>query len=189
MNTYIAKYYQEVDAMKRKAYLEKAIEAGEEPEKNEIRKEIWEVRYSKPIERNKEERADGFLGFWMLLEFHKDIEKKWFGVKSTRKQVQKNLQKLKFLEIKEKSTLHKELLYQECCHLVDLYIRLCENDRSYNSFLCGLLTFNAKESKNKLQKDLQQTGLRLPKVLNMETELDILMEAVQTMYQTHYGEE
>ena len=186
---YIAKYYQEADAMKRKAYLDKAIEAGEEPEKNAIRREIWQVRYSRPLDGKKEDRADDFLGFWMTLEFHRDAEKRWFGKKSAVKSLKKSLRQVKFLEIKEKSPLHRELLYQECCHLVDLYIRLCEEDRSYNSFLCGLMTFKKEDAKNKLQKDIRQVGMELPKVLGMEKELDVLMEAAKTMYQIHYGEE
>ena len=40
----IAQYYREQDPMKRLELLNQSIEAGEEPEANEIRKELWECR-------------------------------------------------------------------------------------------------------------------------------------------------
>lgn len=42
----IAKYYREKDPMERLKLLEQSIAAGEEPEENRIRKELWEIRYS-----------------------------------------------------------------------------------------------------------------------------------------------
>ena len=38
----IAKYYREKDPMERLKLLEQSIAAGEEPEENRIRKELWE---------------------------------------------------------------------------------------------------------------------------------------------------
>ena len=46
----IAKYYREKDPMERLKLLEQSIAAGEEPEENRIRKEIWEIRYSDKAE-------------------------------------------------------------------------------------------------------------------------------------------
>ena len=43
----IAKYYREKDPMERLKLLEQSIAAGEEPEENRIRKELWEIRYRK----------------------------------------------------------------------------------------------------------------------------------------------
>ena len=46
----IAKYYREKDPMERLKLLEQSIAAGEEPEENRIRKELWEIRYSDKAE-------------------------------------------------------------------------------------------------------------------------------------------
>ena len=40
----IAKYYREKDPMERLKLLEQSNAAGEEPEENRIRKELWEIR-------------------------------------------------------------------------------------------------------------------------------------------------
>ena len=42
----IAEYYRELDPVVRKKLLDKSIEAGEDPENNAIRRELWEMRYS-----------------------------------------------------------------------------------------------------------------------------------------------
>ena len=51
----------EHDPLKRKQLLEDSIAQGEEPENNEIRKKIWEIRYKDKAETGGDARADGFL--------------------------------------------------------------------------------------------------------------------------------
>ena len=81
----ITQYYKEHDPMKRKELLEQSIAAGEWPEENQIRKELWEIRYAEPSKVDKENRADGFLSLWMLMEFNKDSGKRFMGVRGGRK--------------------------------------------------------------------------------------------------------
>ena len=109
----IAEYYRESDPKKRKALLDQAIASGEDREANQIRKEIWEARYA----QNGKDMADGYLRFWMTMEFNKNAANKWFGVKGAHKDIMKELNSVKFMEFQEKSELHRELLYRECCHL------------------------------------------------------------------------
>ncbi|HJB29658.1 MAG TPA: hypothetical protein IAA06_12840 [Candidatus Blautia faecavium] len=182
----IAQYYREADPMKRKALLEQSIEAGEEPEANAIRKELWDLRYEGPSELGPKTRADGYLGLWMLMEFNRDAGKRIFGGKSARKEIVKSLSKLKFKEIREKSALHEELLYRECCHLVKLYMELSEKDKSYNSVLCGILTMNSEKAKKKLQHDIYETAILLPPSIGMEEELELITKAAREMYEVHF---
>ena len=178
----IAQYYREPDPKKRKALLDEAIASGEDKEANQIRKEIWEARYS----QNGSEMADGYLRFWMTMEFNKNAANKWFGVKGAYKDVMKELNSVKFLEIQEKSELHKELLYRECCHLVKLYMDLCKTDRSYNSMLCGIITIKEEDVKAKLQKDIYKTAVCLPKDLGMEKELALVTRAAREIYELYF---
>ena len=53
----IAQYYREHDPLKRKQLLEDSIAQGEEPENNEIRKKIWEIRYKDKAETGGDARA------------------------------------------------------------------------------------------------------------------------------------
>ena len=118
----IAEYYREADPRKRKALLEQALASGEDMEANGIRREIWEARYKD----DGTNVADGYLKFWMSMEFNKNAGSRWFGVKSAQKEIRKELDSVKYTEFLNKSELHKELLYRECCHLIKLYMDLCK---------------------------------------------------------------
>lgn len=179
----IAEYYRESDPKKRKALLEQEIEAGTEPEANQIRKEIWEARYS---EMDAVTMADGYLRFWMAMEYNRKAANKLFGVKSAVKEIRKELASVKFLEFQQKSELHRELLYRECCHLVKLYIDLCKSDRSYNSMLAGIITIKKEDVIAKIKKDIYETAVRLPKDLGMEEELSLLTKAAREIYELYF---
>ena len=114
----IAQYYREQDPMKRLELLNQSIEAGEEPEANEIRKELWECRYSDSQVGGKDMKADGYLALWMAMEFNRGAGNKLFGPKGAKKEITKQLEKLKFQEFRKKGQLEEELLYRECCHMV-----------------------------------------------------------------------
>lgn len=178
----IEEYYKESDPNKRKALLDQALASGEDREANEIRKEIWETRYS----QNGSEMADGYLRFWMIMEFNKNAANKWFGVKGASKDILKELNSVNFLEIQNKSDLHRELIYRECCHLLKLYIELCKTDRSYNSMLCGIITIKPEDVKAKIKKDIYKTAVCLPKDLGMEKELALVTKAAREVYELYF---
>ena len=92
----IAKYYREKDPMERLKLLEQSIAAGEEPEENKIRKELWDIRYSDKSETG-DTRADGYLGLWMTMEFNRNSASRFFGTRSAKKEIGKYLKKLKFM--------------------------------------------------------------------------------------------
>ncbi len=182
----IAEYYKEHDPLKRKDLLEKSISLGEDLENNEIRRRLWEIRYENKAESGTDARADGFLALWMILEFNRNAGGKLFGAKGARKDVKKQLEKLRFHEFLTGDERHQELLYRECCHLVKMYMELCESDKSYTSILCGIMSMNAEKAKAKLQKDIHETAVLLPPVLGMEKELEILTKAAREMYELHF---
>lgn len=182
----IAQYYKEHEPMKRKALLEKAIQSGEDAEANAVRKELWEIRYQGASELGPQTRADGFLALWMAMEFNREASGMLFRWKSARKEINKNLTKMKFDEIRKKSPLHKELLYRECCHLVRTYMELCERDKSYNTVLCGLVTISSERAENKIKRDIRQTAIELPPAIKMEEELSLITEAAKEVYEEFF---
>ncbi len=182
----IALYYKEYDPMKRKMFLEQSIAAGEDAEANAVRKELWELRYGGSSELGPDTRADGYLALWMAMEFAKDTAGKLFGAKRARKEIEKNLDRLKFKELQEKSELHRELLYRECCHMVKTYMELCEKDKTYNTTLFGIVPINEKNAKNKIQSDIYRTAVRFPEEINMQQELGIITRAAREAYEDHF---
>ncbi len=182
----IALYYREHDPLKRKMFLEQSIAAGEDEEANAIRKELWELRYQGRTESGSDTPADGYMALWMAMEFNKGASGRFFGAKGARKEIVKNLEKLKFKEFQEKSDLHRELLYRECCHMVKTYMELCEKDKTYNTTLCGIVPISEKTAKNKLRTDIYETAVVLPGNINMVEELAIITEAAKEAYEAHF---
>ena len=182
----IEQYYREHDPLKRKQLLETSIAQGEEPENNEIRKKIWEIRYRDKAETGGDDRADGFLALWMIMEFNRNAGNKFFGARGARKDIEKQLKKLQFQEFANGSEQERELLYRECCHLVKTYMELCESDKSYTSMLCGIMTMSDDKAKAKLQKDMYETAIVLPASLGMEKELELIVKAAREMYELHF---
>ena len=183
----IAQYYRETEPEKRKELLEQAIASGEDQEANEIRKEIWEARYTGTT--NEGGIADGYLKFWMALEFNRNAGHKIFGSGRAQKEIRRELDDVKFREIRAKSALHEELLHRECQHLVRFYMDLCEKDKNYNSVLCGLITIKKESSEAKMKRDIYETAIRLPKDLNLEEELSLITKAAHEVYEQEYPEE
>ena len=181
----IAKYYREKEPMERLKFLEQSIAAEEDPEGNKIRKELWEIRYSDKSEVG-DTRADGYLGLWMTMEFNRNSGSRFFGTRSAKKEIGKYLTKLKFQEIQEKGGLYQELLYRECCHMVLVYMDLCQTDKSYNTTLCGLIHIKEDSAKSKLQRDIKETAVDLPGALGMEAELGIITRAAREIYRQYY---
>lgn len=185
----ISQYYREADPVKRLELLNQSIEAGEEPEANAIRKEIWELRYSDNSDAGKNMKADGYLALWMIMEFNRGAGNKLFGGKGARKEISRQLDKLKFNELRKKGGLYEELLYRECCHLTKLYMDVCGTDRSYNSALCGIISISADKSKRKLQTDIYETAIQLPEAIHMQEELGIITRAAKEMYELQFPDE
>ena len=184
----IAKYYREKEPMERLKLLEQSIAAEEDPEGNKIPNELWEIRYSDKSEAG-DTRADGYLGLWMTMEFNRNSGSRFFGTRSAKKEIGKYLTKLKFQEIQEKGGLYEELLYRECCHMVLVYMDLCQTDKSYNTTLCGLIHIKEDSAKSKLQRDIRETAVDLPGTLGMESELGIITRAAREIYRQYYPNE
>ena len=184
----IAKYYREKEPMERLKLLEQSIAAEEDPEGNRIRKELWDIRYSDKSEVG-DTRADGYLGLWMTMEFNRNSGSRFFGTRSAKKDISKYLTKLKFQEMQEKGGLYEELLYRECCHMVLVYMDLCQTDKSYNTTLCGLIHIKEDSAKSKLQRDIKETAVDLPGALGMEAELGIITRAAREIYRQYYPNE
>ena len=130
--------------------------------------------------------ADGYLKFWMALEFNRNAGHKVFGSGRAQKEIRKELDDVKFREIRAKSALHEELLHRECQHLVRFYMDLCEKDKNYNSVLCGLITIKKDSAKAKLQRDIYETAILLPQEIGLEEDLDLLTKAAREMYELQF---
>lgn len=180
----IAQYYRETDPAKRKELLEQAIAEEGATEENQARKEIWDARYS--MKSDLGGQADGYLKFWMTIEFNRTSGNRWFSSRGARKDLMKELNQVRFVELAGRSDMYRELVGRECEHLVKMYMDLCQTDRSYNTILCGLVTIKKDDVKSKLQRDIYETAVKVPKELEMEQELALLTRAARKVYEEYF---
>ncbi|MBR2527764.1 MAG: hypothetical protein IKE58_04770 [Blautia sp.] len=187
----IASYYKETDPIKRRNLLEQSIAEGEEPEENEIRKEIYGVRYRHPSGADKARPADEFLGLWMFMEYSAGAGGGMFGLGSKRidRELQKKLKSLKIREYQDKGGLHAELYFKEICHMVRTYMILCEKDHSYNSTAFGILRMSEESSQNKLRNDIRNVVLALPRMTKLERETEWIAQAATEVYEEFFPHE
>lgn len=183
----LKKYYQETDPMRRRRILEKSIEQGEDPERNRIRMELWEVRYQYQSRAAKGERGDGFLRLWIHMKYADGNTGGILGgVRRSRKEVQKEMDKLQFSRWQELGGLYEECFYEECLHLAALYMESCHTDKSYGSGLMGLMALSDEKVMDKLTDDVYGIAFRVPKALKLTEELSILTRAICQVYSARY---
>ena len=185
----LAAYYKEQDPIKRKKLLEQSVAAGEDPEGNEIRKKLWNIRYREKSPVDPKTRSDAFLGLWMVMEFNRNAGGKMFGKGREKKEILKELEKNRIMEFLEQSELSKQIIYRECYHLVNMYCELCETDKSYGSTLFGLFSMKENDLKAKVKADLYETGIQLAQELEMEKELAPIVKAAQEVLDYKFHDE
>lgn len=180
----IAQYYKETDPAKRRELLDQIIAEEGNTEENQARKEIWDARYC--MKSDLGGQADGYLKFWMTIEFNRSSGNRLFGSKGARRDLQKELDQVHFRELAQKSDLHRELVYRECEQLVKMYMDLCQTDKSYNTILCGLITMKKEDVKAKIQNDIYETTVKVPQTLEMEEELALLTKAARKVFEDYF---
>lgn len=180
----IAQYYRETDPAKRRELLDQIIAEEGNTEENQARKEIWDARYC--MKSDLGGQADGYLKFWMTIEFNRSSGNRLFGSKGARRDLQKELDQVHFRELAQKSDLHRELVYRECEQLVKMYMDLCQTDKSYNTILCGLITMKKEDVKAKIQNDIYETTVKVPQTLEMEEELALLTKAARKVFEDYF---
>lgn len=154
-------YYLPTDGAVRKTALDRAIAEGLEPNKDQIRSEIWERRYNDPA------GVDRFLAGYMNLSYYVNVVKSSIMAKFHKKDI---VQTQKFLcyDIPEKYGVNgEEILYLELYHLIDYYIDICFKDKKYSGLLMGLGTMKKESLINKIANDLFKVSFSLPAGLEL----------------------
>ena len=181
------KYYREKDPMERLKLLEQSIAREKNRKKTGSARNSGRSSYSDKAETG-DTRADGYLGLWMTMEFNRNSASRFFGTRSAKKEIGKYLTKLKFQEIQEKGGLYEELLYRECCHMVLVYMDLCQTDKSYNTTIFSLIHIK-EDSEGQGPETSGKQQLELPANLGMEAELGIITRVAREIYRQYYPNE
>ena len=172
-------YYVESSPARRGQILNGAMETQSDPEADEIRLQIWKLRYAKARENGKSGRADGYLKLWMDLRYLAENPPGRFSVKKTQKRLERELEELGFFQFYDQSEQSRMLLFQECLHTARLYVKLCFSDRNYTSMILGMMPMKEGRVQDKVSKDLKKLYEDLPKVVEIPKPLELMLSAAK----------
>lgn len=172
-------YYTESSPARRRQILNAAMETQSDPEADEIRLQIWNLRYAKARENGKSGRADGYLKLWMDLRYLAENPPGRFSVKKTQKRLERELEELGFFQFYDQGDQSRTLLFQECLHTARLYVKLCFSDRNYTSMILGMMPMKEGRVQDKVSKDLKKLYEDLPKVLEIPKPLELMLSAAK----------
>lgn len=177
-------YYQSTDREERLVCLKERLESGEADEKDRLRMKYWELRYKQ--RENMPEGVDYFIRSWMEMYF---ISRKPDS-RLQRKQYKKILEEVKkdfgFHLAKESGSAGEEVLYQELCNAVSLYIELCKTDSKYNSQLLGIIKLKPDKLAEKIGNELWRISVRVPEALEEAENFEALKRACQNTFWKMY---
>lgn len=164
-------YYMEADPVSRKEILEKRMqeEPGEDLEK---RKKLFECRYTM---NRKKEYKDGFMNACLDLLYLGSKRNNAFSSGSNRKMAEKIVGKLCLDQEEEYGT---EILYEELCHLIRVYIMLAMNDTAYRSVILKIVKMDDEHCRKKIRNDLKLFSQIIPESFGMEEEFGLFKKAV-----------
>lgn len=175
--TVLEAYYRERSPRKRGELLQQLI-AKDWGRENQIRKELYNLRYSRKSKNKDGELADGYIGLWMEIRLAANSIHGFFGSRNVRKMLSKQLKHLGILEFMEKGDLEKNLLYDEFYHMAALYIDSSRKDRSYTTTIMGLMPLKEEAIYDKLAEDVFNVAYLVPRSAGMENELSLFSRAI-----------
>jgi hypothetical protein len=163
------------------------LDAGlaEDPsEANQLRKKLWEARYTK---KGQLTGYDAFMAQWMELGYQQKQLEHVFGKGRARKKLKKIAQNL----MMEEGTTEelREVLFREYVNLIAVYIDLCQKDKNYKSVILGMGTMKDETLVHKIANDVYRTGCGAAILGNMTEELQLVMQAAKSAYLLSFPQE
>ncbi|MDO4622699.1 MAG: hypothetical protein Q4B22_07080 [Eubacteriales bacterium] len=171
---WVERYMREVKTKRRKALLEQGIaEDGMSPD-NELRKKLFDARYGKAADQE----VDYFIRGWLDLLYVKEASRSVFA-KAKLDKIHRNVQKdWKISMIDEYGAIGREVYYEELFQLMQVYIHLCKEDKTYNSVVLGLGRIKEDQLIGKISNDLLLGAVDAAKAMKAEEEpLFVMLKA------------
>ena len=170
-------YYDETEAEIRFEILRLADEAKMTLPENEIRKKLFDLRYSEHKEA-KGKYIDNFLRAYLEMKYLSDTGKVRLFKSGKIKQLKKALSGIKYYDYLNADETEKKLYYNELVHMAKLYVTLCNKDKHYGSVLLGLGRMKDENLKTKIANDVRTISHKIPENLGLEDEMEMWTSAI-----------
>ena len=82
--------------------------------------------------------------------------------------------------------LGQEVLYQELCHGVKLYMQICQEDGRYSTQLMGIMRLKKDHLVEKIGNELWQVSTVVPQTFKAEKEFALLKKACEDVFWKKY---
>ena len=139
-------------------------------------KQLFDMRYAEQ-KKGQEPYADLFLKLWMDMWMRSRSTSTGFGQKKNRKEISKQIVSIGLSSFRNESEENREILYYEMCHLVRLFIYLCEKDRMYTHVFQGFVSIPKERLKEKVSEDVRATGINFMDETGLSEDLPELRKA------------
>ena len=169
-------YYKEQSPKKRKKILESLLDQND-GEENQMRRDLFGLRYGGKNQRKDGDLADSYIGLWMNMKMLVNSSSGFFGNRSAKKELTRAINKLGIKKYTELGETARELLYREFYHMAALYITSSMSDRNYSSAFMGMISLKEEQLQGKLIQDVYQVAFVMPRQVKMENEFSLLTQA------------
>ena len=173
---WVEQFIKEVEKEDREKILEQAIAEEGLTEENALRRQFFEARY----EYNPKSKlmVDHLIRGWMSMAYLANETKSLFGKGRVEKEKKKIRSDLALDVIKEYGELGEEVMYGEYYNAACLYMKLCNEDKTYGSVLLGLGRMKPAKLIEKIAYDIYRVAYELPEEVGMKEEMAVFRRAL-----------
>lgn len=182
-------YYREREGMIRLHLLEEAEKENLTPSENEIRRLLWERRYPGLRKGDKSGNLDTYMRAWFEFRYAADNLDRMWSYKRILKSIRKNLDLMGFPEAEKYGPAGREALYQEIHHMAMLYIALCTEDKTYNSFIMGMGKISEEKTIQKIAAEVTKVAQFVPERLNLREPCELWTKAILTAFKETFPDQ
>ena len=162
-----AHYYEIKDIDLREKLLKEKLVDNQESTDDKRRLEILERRYAGRISGGK--RPDHFVGAWMNILIDGRSATTFFNKKRIERKLIQYYTDLGVLHDE-----HDDVLLAEWKDFSELWIKMCANDRTYNSQFMGFMKLSDRSLAQKIALEMFDVTRNIPKRLGIEKEAEDL---------------
>lgn len=163
---WLKQFYAEIDAIKRRKYLDKLLVLKYDEEDCQKLSQLWDLRYK----NSKQGVSDSFMGAWLELNYVADNMNSVLRVKNNKKLIQKALMELCIVG---DNHFPEQMLYKELKNLLFCYITV-----SLKDFRQKILGVKIRTEQKTVERRIEETVIKittvLPQKFGLEKEFSLL---------------
>ncbi|MCR4750927.1 MAG: hypothetical protein K5852_01365 [Eubacterium sp.] len=173
---WVEQFIKEIEKEDREKILEEAIAEEGLTEENALRRQFFEDRYE--FNPKSKLMVDHLIRGWMSMAYLANESKSLFGKSRVEKEKKKIRADLALDVIQKYGKLGEEIMYGEYYNAACLYMKLCDEDKTYGAILLGLGRMKPAKLIEKIAADIYRVAYELPEEVGMKEEMAVFSRAL-----------